>query len=50
MRNALTQVGGEEVGVKTDNIHWVCVERGRVRVRWGERERGGKKGRWQEGG
>ena len=36
----MTQVGGEEVGIETDNIHWVCVERGSVRVRWEERERG----------
>ena len=55
MRDALTQVGGEEVGVETDNIDWVCVERGRVgrevwREVWRERKHGREVGRGREGG
>ena len=53
VRDALTQVGGKEVGVETDNIHWVCVERGRVRERCGERKHGrevGREGGWERGG
>ena len=52
MRDALTQVRGKEVGVEANNIHWICVERGRV----GEREEGGggkrvdKIGRGKENG
>ena len=55
VRDALTQVGGEEVGVETDNIDWVCVERGRVgrevwREVWRERKHGREVGRGREGG
>ena len=39
VRDALTQVGGKEVGVEPNNIHWVCVERGKE---------GGSKGRGEE--
>ena len=45
VRDALTQVGGKEVGVEPNNIHWVYVERGRE---GGSKGRG--EGRWQEGG
>ena len=62
VRDALTQVRGKEVGVETDNIHWVCVEVGggekgverwRVGERCGERKHGrevGREGGWERGG
>lgn len=37
VRETLTQVRGEEVGIEPNNIDWVCVERGR--------EGGSEKGR-----
>ena len=38
MRETLTQVRGEEVGIEPNNIDWVCVERGREGGREGGRD------------